>query len=331
MHVIKWISSIVLIKDEIYCIPGGTNILYRINLEEGVASRQISLGRKNSSFWSVVMSGGSIYCIPSYGGKIYKINSKDYGVINELDYGFNEEIIEAKEIEGKIWIIPRRLSTNVKVVDTESDRIDNIKLNAGEYERLCRGNIIRRWFFADFFAYFITDNGKVISVDFIERVMEEVTLPHNMNCRDFIVSDNEYLYLSEEKPCSIYFLDDKKKYNGKMCESKYKIHKLISWKGKVYADMEDGLGTIEEDGSLIKQVEYCHGESKSEYIKVIDWNGQNVFLPWGSDKFIIHNRNDEWNHRAINLPIRDVLYRKEIWDESELTLTEFIEGIVETQ
>ena len=328
MRSIRWVSAAAIKDNKIYCVSGGTNILYSINLRDGSVNRHAVLDNKKSSYWSVVIWADNLYCIPTYGGMVYEFNIKNSCITRKIGYDDNKEIIEIKEHKDKIWLVPKKITKDVRVFNLVEGAFDVVSFNTTDNINLASDITIQRWYYVDDYAYLVTVEGEILQMDFQQRVIEKLKLPNGTKCRDFIFWKGMYFYLSSEDMNCVYSWDKKDGQNKKICESQSKVYKLLPSKDKIYVDMEDGLGAIEDNNVLRIQIPYVHSNSKADYLKIISLPEHEVILPWGADSFIFSTMNSEWSFKKVIPPIEDVLRSKDMWVEAELSLEEFIYGIV---
>lgn len=317
------------IEERIYFISADSNTLYAMSTIDYSIEKVAVLGRK-SNLWAVLLYERYIFCCALDDCCVY-VFDKEGKKINEFMCSEKTgRMLDAFIYKNSIVFVPWNISNNVYFFNISKYEYepDNYWMTIHKKIEMT-GNAYVWNRFDSVLSYVVEKRDRVIVYDFNESKCFQLYNPTNGMIKDCVFADNMVYMLIEGKRA--LFIYDMKQDRLSVIDTNEKSEhkKLIAYKNSLFIVCSERVLFFENEKMIQTEIKVdCY--TGSSFIKIIPMKNEIVFLPWAKSVLAVLDSNSkEVKSYELELPLHDVIGMKSIITEGELSLSDYLLGIVQ--
>ena len=306
------------IGERIYFISADSNTLYAMSTIDYSIEKVAVLGRK-SNLWAVLLYERYIFCCALDDCCVYVFDKEGKKINEFMCPEKTGRMLDAFIYKNSIVFVPWNISNNVYFFNISKYEYepDNYWMTIHKKTEMT-GNAYVWNRFDNVLSYVVDKRDRIIIYDLKERKCFQLCNPNNGMIRDSVVVDN-MVYMLVEGKRALYIYD----MNN---ESEHK--KLIAYKRDIFIVCNERVLFFEDKKMLQTDIKVdC--TNGSSFVKIIPVKNEIWFLPWAKSILaVLDPDNKEVQMHELELPLHDVVRMKPIIVEGELSLSDYLLGIV---
>lgn len=328
---ITCVNTTIYRNNLIYFISFNSNTLYGFS-DESMQIRKIAKLNESSSLWSILNIDNLLCCCPLDKVSV-EIFNEDSNEIYTYSYcGSNKRMRDAFLYDGRIVYLPWSFSDNIYIFDFQSKSYSIDKFWKEERNRFGLSGVYQWNKHDNKICYVTALRNEVVIYDLSKSSIFRFMNPTNFKIKDAVCTDNLILVIYEEDSAVYVYNQDMKMVKRVQAPERKEYRKLIAAENGIFIDCGTTIHYF--DGNEIHSLEFDFGNissvsTGSGFINVIDNGKRWIFLPWYNPSFAMASYDFKKTAVCdVRLPIEDILNMKPIISEDEMSLDDYIRGVL---